>query len=541
MQHSKPKPKRCAIYTRKSSEEGLQQEFNSLHAQRQACEAYVSSQAGEGWVVSKTLYDDGGISGGTMDRPGLKTLLADIEAGLIDIVVVYKVDRLTRALTDFAKIIDVLDQRGVSFVAVTQQFNTTSSMGRLTLNILLSFAQFEREVTGERIRDKIAASKRQGMWMGGFPPLGYDGHGRTLAINPAEAETVRTIFKLYNAIGTVYALKPELDRRGLTSKKRRRANGDPFGGVSLAKGSIYLILSNPVYIGKIRHRGLCHQGLHPPIIDQTLWQATQSLLERNRQGNKDRHKSSTTAPLLNRLFDAQGRRLVPTFAVKNSRRYRYYASHFLLAGKSERQEDGWRLPAPLLESTVISGVAHLMQDHVALATAWHHAKLPFELYQKMLPRLKQAAHQSPLDLVERVEVSDKGLTLTINSSQICEDGLLLKHLLPMEFNRRGREMRLVLSSEKKEIDATLLLAIAKGRQWFNELASDSTYGMAKIAEREGVSKGWVSRLSKLAFISPKIVQAIINGTQPVALTTKTLTSYDPFPLNWAEQEALVGI
>src|SRR5206468_328900 len=254
MPRSDPSRKRCAIYTRKSSEEGLEQEFNSLQAQCEACEAYIRSQRHEGWVLARTRYDDGGFSGGNMERPALQQLLADIQGGRIDIIVVYKVDRLTRALADFARLVEIFDAQGVSFVSVTQQFNTTSSMGRLTLNVLLSFAQFEREVTGERIRDKIAASKKKGMWMGGNVPLGYDASARSLAVNPAEADTVRCLFALYRELGCVRRVKEEADRLGLRTKRSTTANGTERGGKSFSRGPIYTLLSNSIYIGGLRTR-----------------------------------------------------------------------------------------------------------------------------------------------------------------------------------------------------------------------------------------------------------------------------------------------
>ena len=260
MERSKPMIRRCAVYTRKSSEEGLEQEFNSLHAQREACEAFIRSQAGEGWRLIRTHYDDGGLSGATMERPALQRLMADIAEGLVDAVVVYKVDRLTRSLADFAKMVEVFDARGVSFVAVTQQFNTTTSMGRLTLNVLLSFAQFEREVTGERIRDKIAASKRKGIWMGGLVPLGYEVRERQLVINEAEATTVRHLFTRYCELGSVRLLKEELDRLGVRSKIRVSKDGVESGGQAFSRGALYTLLRNPIYVGEIRHKGVCHPG-----------------------------------------------------------------------------------------------------------------------------------------------------------------------------------------------------------------------------------------------------------------------------------------
>src|ERR1700716_2864622 len=251
---------RCAVYTRKSSEEGLEQEFNSLHAQREACEAYIKSQRHEGWTCLAQHYDDGGLSGATMDRPALRQLLADIQAGKIDAVVTYKVDRLTRSLADFAKIVEIFDAKGVSFVSVTQQFNTTTSMGRLTLNVLLSFAQFEREVTGERIRDKIAASKKKGMWMGGMPPLGYRPSDHKLIVVPREAETRQNIFALYREYGCVRRVKDEADRLGLGAEGRTTQNGTERGGKPFSRGHLYTLLSNPIYTGQIAHKDELHPG-----------------------------------------------------------------------------------------------------------------------------------------------------------------------------------------------------------------------------------------------------------------------------------------
>src|SRR3954454_23479137 len=270
--------RRCAVYTRKSSEEGLEQDFNSLHAQREACEAFIRSQQGEGWRLIETAYDDGGLSGGTLERPALQHLLADIAQHRVDTIVVYKVDRLTRSLMDFAKLVELFDRHGVTFVAVTQQFNTTSSMGRLTLNILLSFAQFEREVIGERVRDKIAASKQKGMWMGGVAPLGYEIKDRKLAICPEGAETVRLIFCRYLELGSVRVLKQELDQTGIRSKERTRRDGSRIGGQSFSRGALYALLSNPIYIGEIAHKGVRYPGQHQAILDRAVWDAVQQRL-----------------------------------------------------------------------------------------------------------------------------------------------------------------------------------------------------------------------------------------------------------------------
>src|ERR1700746_3003304 len=307
--------KRCAIYTRKSSEEGLEQEFNSLAAQREACEAYIRSQQHEGWLLARNRYDDGGFSGGNLERPAAQRLLTDIRAGRIDIVVVYKVDRLNRSLTDFARLVEIFDAQGVSFVSVTQQFNTTSSMGRLTLNVLLSFAQFEREVTGERIRDKITASKKKGMWMGGIVPLGYDASERTLVVNAAEAETVRCIFALYRELGCVRRVKGEADRLGLNTKRSTTADGIERGGKPFSRGHIYNLLSNPIYIGEITHKGQLYPGQHQPLIDAYTWAAVRDQLAANTSDHRRQAKAAD--PSL--LGDPQGERLTPSHAVKRGR------------------------------------------------------------------------------------------------------------------------------------------------------------------------------------------------------------------------------
>lgn len=323
---------RCAIYTRKSTEEGLDQTFNTLHAQREACESYIQGQRHEGWITLPTLYDDGGFSGGNMIRPALKQLMADIEAGLVDTVVVYKIDRLTRALADFAKMVDIFDNpdHPVSFVSVTQQFNTTTSMGRLTLNVLLSFAQFEREVIGERVQDKIAASKKKGMWMGGLLPLGYDHENRKLQINVQEAKTVRDIFETYLRLKSVRELKLDLDRRRIVSKVRISKMGNRTGGNVLARGALYSILRNPVYIGKIRHKQNIYDGDHAPILNMELWQQVQDLLDENQNNQDGKVYCKNSSLLAGLIFDTDGNRLAPSHAVKKTasgkKRYRYYVN-----------------------------------------------------------------------------------------------------------------------------------------------------------------------------------------------------------------------
>jgi site-specific DNA recombinase len=366
---------RCAIYTRKSSEEGLEQEFNSLDAQREACEAFIKSQKHQGWSALATLYDDPAYSGGTMDRPALQRLLSDIAAGRIDAVVVYKVDRLTRSLADFAKIVEALDAKSVSFVSVTQAFNTTTSMGRLTLNVLLSFAQFEREVTGERIRDKIAASKRKGMWMGGLPSLGYDVKDRKLVVNQAEAEAVRHIFRRYLALGSVRALKEELAAGGIASKRRIAADGTPYGAKPFSRGALYLMLQNRIYRGEIVHKGTAYRGEHSAIVDEALWAEVQRTLQDHRV-ERPATAMKSEALLAGVLFDAEGEPMTPTHAVKKGTRYRYYVSRRLIVGTADKSTgDGQRIPADNLEALVIRRMRSFIEDPFALMNAVSKGRL----------------------------------------------------------------------------------------------------------------------------------------------------------------------
>ena len=361
--------RRCAIYTRKSSEEGLEQDFNSLHAQRESCEAYINSQKHEGWVAVPTIYDDGGYSGGSMDRPALKQLLADIKSGLVDVVVVYKVDRLTRSLSDFARIVEIFDEAGASFVSVTQQFNTTTSMGRLTLNVLLSFAQFEREVTGERIRDKIAASKKKGMWMGGWVPLGFDRKDRTLTINEAEAKTIQTIFELFIKLKNVRDVQRELARLNFKTKRYSTPRGRATGNLSFARGHIYRILSNPIYRGEITHKGVNHPGQHPGLINQKTWDAVQAQLAANKHENRSRSNAKSTSLLAGFIFDGNNNRLVSSHATKNGKRYRYYITSDG-AGRTVPGSNATkvRVSATQIDDLVLSTLSKYLSDKQKIAS-----------------------------------------------------------------------------------------------------------------------------------------------------------------------------
>src|SRR5271157_1556940 len=348
---------RCAIYTRVSTDQGLEQDFNSLDAQREASEAYIKSQAHEGWRLVRDRYDDGGFSGGSMDRPALQKLLIDVQARRIDVIVVYKVDRLTRSLADFAKLVETFDAHGVSFVSVTQSFNTTTSMGRLTLNVLLSFAQFEREVTGERIRDKIAASKKKGMWMGGVVPLGYRVEDRALHIVDDHAQLVRDLFRRYLEVGSVVRLKQVIDGENLRLPVRADRAGRSTGGGLLSRGHIYKILSNPIYIGRIAHKGHVHEGQHPPIVERDLWDRVQERLQEHVAaiGARRAHQSSDSL-LAGKLFDDRGNRMSPSWARKGPKRWRYYVSQAVLQGEKAKAGSVARIPAAEIERRVVEAL-----------------------------------------------------------------------------------------------------------------------------------------------------------------------------------------
>jgi DNA invertase Pin-like site-specific DNA recombinase len=530
---------RCAIYTRKSSEEGLDQDFNSLDAQREACEAYIVSQKHEGWQIVKTHYDDGGFSGGNMERPALKQLLEDISSGKANIVIVYKVDRLTRALTDFARIIERFDKHGVSFVSVTQQFNTTSSMGRLTLNVLLSFAQFEREITGERIRDKIAASKKKGMWMGGFVPLGYNLKDRKLLVNTREAKTVQHIYRRYLELGCVRLLKEDLDTQGIHSKVRGEK-----GGCSFSRGVLYKILSNPIYIGQIRHKGICHPGQHEAIIDQELWEKVQQHMADKSVEHKTYNKVS--CPLNNKLFDVSGERLVAVHVNKKGRRYRYYISQSLRADPKDVSSSGWRLPGREIERVIAHAASDILLDDVAITAALQKAGIATHHIPAALSAAKKI-QQNTSDLINRfirrVELRQDGMRLTLSLASLMtpEVDLTIVRDIPMRMKRRGIEMRLIINGTGPvRVDQTLLKTIVRAHKWFNDLATGKIRNMAEIASREGVDKSYVSRVVNLAFLAPDIIESIIAGHQPADLNVEKLTKQSNLPLGWNQQRHLLG-
>jgi DNA invertase Pin-like site-specific DNA recombinase len=344
---------RCAIYTRKSTDHNLELEFNSLDAQREACEAYIKSQAHEGWRLIPEHYDDGAFSGASLDRPALQALLTDVRAGKIDIIVVYKVDRLTRSLADFAKLVELFDQHSVSFVSVTQSFNTTSSMGRLTLNVLLSFAQFEREVIGERVRDKIAASKAKGIWVGGSIPLGYASIKKKLVVIPEEAETVRLIFRRYLELGSIRDLAEDLDRKGIRTRRQTLSSGKTRGGIRFGVGGLAQLLRNRFYIGEIVYKGTVHPGEQEPILDRELFDAVQATLAAGATARLMKVRASPSI-LTGLIFDDRGNRMTPTHTNKQGARYRYYVSHAVLQKRDREAKSVARISAPELETIVVN-------------------------------------------------------------------------------------------------------------------------------------------------------------------------------------------
>jgi site-specific DNA recombinase len=559
MVRSDGSPKRCAIYTRKSSEEGLEQNFNSLHAQRQACEAFVKSQAGEGWRLIKTAYDDGGFSGGTMDRPALKALLAEIKEKRIDVVVVYKVDRLTRSLADFAKIVEIFDAHGVSFVAVTQQFNTTTSMGRLTLNVLLSFAQFEREVTGERIRDKIAASKQKGMWMGGTPPLGYDLRDRRLVVNKAEAETVRLIFTLYLELKTLRKVREELDRRSIVSKQWVSRGNLRHGGCQFGRGALYHLLGNPIYLGEIRHKGLTYPGQHEPIIKRPTWQRVQETLGKKAAHPRGRTVRKGAGLLMGKLFDESGEPLYSCWAKKGQRRYRYLVSKRLVRGTANADDRGWRLPAEGIEQATVVGVRQILSDRAALAStlrasgfAAAELKQAVEAIDSKVKSFDQVETTEELSaLIERVELRREGMQIALNlralvpADQFPAGGpkLRITRIVPLQMRRRGVETRLVIPGEKVAVprtDPALLRALARGHKWFGELAAGTVSSTTQIATREGVSDSYVRHMVPLALLAPSVVESICAGRQSVCLSAERLKTQAGLPIEWNAQQRLMA-
>lgn len=507
-----PKRRRCAIYTRKSTEEGLEQSFNSLDAQREACAAFILSQAHEGWEAIDELYDDGGFSGGSMDRPGLQQLMEDVEAGKIDIIVVYKVDRLTRSLADFARIVDTLDKRGASFVSVTQAFNTTNSMGRLTLNVLLSFAQFEREVTGERIRDKIAASKKRGMWMGGVVPLGYGVKDRKLLVVSEEAEKVRYIFNRYLELGSVYLLQSDLSEQGIQTRKRFLKDGRIYGGCNFSRGALYQMLANRIYLGEITHQDKSYPGEHKGIIDHETFEKVATRLSQNRVRRKYGEHAVQASLLAGIIWDGEGRRMTPDHASKNGQRYRYYASQ-----KDKERPDLriHRLPANEIEKLVIHQLATKTE------ASWEGPTPSRELV---------------LEYVERVKVdSDRVDILFAGTNEpVTVEAVLVRCGGEVLIDAPGQDW-----AEARR-DPSLIKLIARAYHAKAAIEDRANISIDAAADRLGLSKQYFCRLLRLAYLAPDITAAILDGKQPLHMNRQFLARVNNLPLDWASQREMLG-
>ncbi len=565
---------RCAIYTRKSSEEGLERSFNSLDAQREACESFIGSQRHEGWRAMPTRYDDGGYSGGTMERPALRRLLEDVEAGKISVIVVYKVDRLTRSLADFAKIVEALDAKRVSFVSVTQQFNTTSSMGRLTLNVLLSFAQFEREVTGERIRDKIAASKKKGMWMGGLVPLGYDLEGRKLVPNREEAERICRIFSLYIQLGCVSKLAKQLDREKVRSKVWTTRTGARLGGVAFARGALYDLLRNRLYLGEIRHRDKWYWGEHKGIVPQELWQKVQSQLESNLKRRSKRRSECASSLLTGLIEDVQGR-LTPSFTARRGRRYRYYVSQTVIENPGEEHTGVTRVPAHEIETKVVERlVGFLKSDADMFEQLGGDSQSPAKMRGQLNAAKKLADRLSTLgfddlrnllsSFLQRVIIGVDEIQVMIDRkrlSQLLKNGTkaitsslnerpkpvdpsdLISLGIEARLKRYGGMVHLVVppnptTTAAPKTKPPLLKALARAHSWYEKVLEGQAYDLRALARHANLAERYVGKVFPCAFLAPDIVESILEGRQPDDLTFALLTKKTP--LSWTEQRRQFG-
>jgi DNA invertase Pin-like site-specific DNA recombinase len=550
---------RCAVYTRKSSEEGLDQSFNSIDAQQEACRAFIRSQKHEGWIALPDRYDDGGFSGGSMARPSLKRLLDDIQAGQIDIVVVYKVDRLTRSLADFAKMIEIFDSSSISFVSVTQQFNTTSSMGRLTLNVLLSFAQFEREITGERIRDKIAASKKKGMWMGGNVPLGYDCIDRRLVINKKEAENVQKIFRQYLESGSVGKLKELLDHGGVCSKSRTNSDGTTYGGRPFSRGALHHLLRNRIYIGETVHKSCSYRGQHEAIIGNKLWEQVAEGLKQNDKAHRSRGSSSTASLLTGTLFDTNGVRFTPTHAVKNGRRYRYYTSQAVISKAGEKPPNV-RVPAHPLEQLVTSRL-HELIDKLDQFLPEGFSDLDKEKLMAAAERLARnwkSAEASNYGefvraLVKKVTLGQSNVWILVSTRALIEK-LLDKNLqsdiqipsivkdvtLSAEFRtlRRGVVLQLIsprTEQMEKQPLPSFLRMVARARVWYERIVSGEVQSIETLAKEVEMTPRSTRRVLRWAALSPRLIESIVRGNYRPNLTGKRYLR--EFPLDWQNQNS----
>jgi site-specific DNA recombinase len=517
------RPIRCAIYTRVSSDQRLEQDFNSLDAQREACTAYIKSQVQEGWKRLSQTYDDGGYSGGSLERPALQSLLENIRTGGIDIVVVYKVDRLTRSLGDFAKLVELFDEHKVSFVSVTQSFNTTSSMGRLTLNVLLSFAQFEREVTGERIRDKIAASKKKGLWVGGVVPLGYRVEDKKLVVEESEAEILRLIFRKYLELGSLPALQRDLRERGTRTRPRVLSSGRQIGGVPLTIGPLNYILRNRVYLGEINHQEESYRGEHSAIIEPALFDAVQTKLSENLV-DRTKLRLASGALLARRIFDDRGNRMSPSYAIKKGVRYRYYVSCAIAQGLKSEAGSIPRVPAAEIERLTTDALRRHYTDH--------DVESDRELVERCLARIE--IRRGSLRLTLNMHPSEDGQELQEVSVLWSPQPVSCKRdlVLPPDADRDTAKPM------KSENRVRLLRAIRKGMAWMDELIACPSLNTQALAEREGCSERAIRMGISLAFLAPEITQAAVDGRLPRGLGLARLTE---LPASWAEQRRILGL
>jgi site-specific DNA recombinase len=534
---------RCAIYTRVSTEHGLEQEFNSLDNQREASEAYVKSQANEGWKLIRTHYDDGGYSGGSMDRPALERLLDDVAAHRVDVIVVYKVDRLTRSLADFAKLVELFDAHQVSFVSVTQAFNTTTSMGRLTLNVLLSFAQFEREVTGERIRDKIAASKRKGIWMGGVVPLGYRVENRALDVVDEHAAFVRDLFRRYLDIGSVVRAKAILDQENVRLPTRTDRTGKTTGGGLISRGHLYKILSNPIYLGRLPHKGQVHDGLHDSIIDRETWDRVQLLLADHAQRTAGGRQNSD-ALLAGKLFDDRGNPMSPSHAAKGGRRYRYYVSQAILQGRKHEAGSVARVPALEIEARVAE-VVRTSNRHGGHEL--HQPKASGRHASTNSPAARPSGYDATLRAaIERVVTSRT--TIEIELAQgMASDNQNRIPIIPWTPPSPHRRREIIQGEGERpsatrpmrtEARAILTDALRGAHHWLDELTTSPNQTIESLAAREGKTERWIRRTISLAFLSPALVKATIDGRLPRGFGVKRLMD---LPIAWPDQWSALGL
>src|SRR5262249_13409208 len=508
----------------------------------------------------------GGFSGATMGRPALQRLLADITAGRVDTVVVYKIDRLTRSLTDFAKIVEILDARSASFVSVTQQFNTTTSMGRLTLNVLLSFAQFEREVIGERIRDKIAASKKKGMWMGGGPPLGRGVQDRKLVIIDSEAELVRSIFGRYAELGSVRLLKAELEAQGRKSKSWTSAAGRVIDGKPFSRGALYLMLRNRTYRGDIVHKGQSHPGEHTPIIDRSLWDVVQMRLAGNTAERTSGTRTHQPSLLAGMLFDAAGNRMTPSYAVKHGTRYRYYVARPLITKHQTERSTGLRIPAAEIEHLVTSRMRQWLLDPGVI---YQSTRLPDLSAQRRLiacaveigkswtelPGTRQRAFLTTL--IDRIDVGAHQIDIHLRPTRLAAlldgaapplpsapDDELQILSIPVRLRRSGRAIRMLIEGTDPfataKPDARLVKLLIRASRFNATLLDSDGVPFAALAKRKGVSPSYFTRLVRLSYLAPDITEAILDGRQPRALTADTLLAHSRLPLGWHEQRTVLG-